>query len=329
MYRSRPSRFHASRQRLLLVGVGLILGVLLALLPPKVSDPARAPVSTILTPAQRGLAAAGREGDHLLQRIHAQFAGMEEVADREIESQRLIEENQRLKAELQAARDQVRLLARRDPQYPSLLTAKCIPAQILGTPAQVYLARHHLLDAGRSHGVETGASVIRPGQPLVDRGQYAGVEEGTVVLAGSCVWGKITATGPHTSTVCPVNEPGYRDLVQLAVASADGNTLRFGAKGILEGTGEPLARLRMIETTEPVAVGDLVVSTAGQGFVEVPLLCGRVVRVERPHGAGHWDIWVAPAADDTPNDLAILCPAVQAVEVAQRQTEPQTVPSSE
>ncbi len=324
MYRSRPIQSHASRRRPLLVGGGLLLAVILALLPPKLADLARSPITAGLAPAQRGLAGVGRVGDRVLVQVRAQFTDIEATARREVDRQRLAEENRRLKTELQAARDQLRLLAHDDSRGPSLLTVKCIPTRILGLSAQAYLARHHLLDAGRSQGVEAGAPVLRPATPLVDRGHQAGVENGNVVLAGSCVWGKIASTGPHTSNVCPMTEPGYRDLVRLAATSPDGRSLRFGAKGILEGTGEPLARLRMIETTEPVAEGDLVYSMAGQGFVEVPLLCGHVVRVERPHGAGHWDIWVAPAAQETPENLAILCPTAPTIEVAGRPGDPQT-----
>ena len=328
MYRSRPTQPHALR-RPLLVGGGLILAVMLAALPPKLSDWARIPLSSALVPAQRGLATVGRAGNRASALIRAQFAVLEETTRREVEHQRLAEENRRLKAKLQTANDQVRLLTQRDSRDPPLLSGKCVPARILGTPARAYLARHHLLDAGRAQGVEVDAAVLRPATPVIDRGQGAGVEDGNVVLAGSCVWGKIASTGPHTSTVRSVTDPGYRDLVRLAAASAGGRSLRFGAKGILEGNGEPLARLRMIEITEPVAEGDLVYSMAGQGLVDVPLLCGRVVRVERPHGAGHWEIWVAPAIDETPDNLAILCPTDPTIEVAQRQAEPHPTPSPE
>jgi hypothetical protein len=85
-----------------------------------------------------------------------------------------------------------------------------------------------------------------------------------------------------------VTEPGYRDLVRLGES---------GPQGVLEGTGEPLARVRLVEVTEPVAMGDGVYSTAGKGFLPEPLLYGRVVRVERPVGAAHWEIWMEPAAD--------------------------------
>lgn len=329
MYGSNPTPSFASRRRPLLVAGGLVLAVILALLPPNLADMARMPITTALAPAQRGLAAVRRVGNNARTRVLAQFTSAETTANRELENQRLLQENRRLKADLQAVRDQLRMLAHRDSPGPSLLAAECIPVRILGAPAQAYLVRHHLLDAGRVRGVETDALVLRLASPLIDRGVHAGVEEGNVVLAGSCVWGKIASTGPHTSTVRPMTEPGYRDLVRLAAMSPDGQTLRFGSKGILEGTGESLARLRMIETTEPVAEGDLVYSMAGQGFVDVPLLCGRVVRVERPHGAGYWDIWVAPASDETPDDLAVLCPKAHAIELARLQAESEATPGSE
>ncbi len=329
MYRSSPTKPDATRRRPLLVAAGLTLAAILALLPSNLADMARIPVTTALLPAQRGLGAVNRAGNRTLDRLRAQFTGAETAARRELENQRLAEENRRLKADLQAVHDQLRLLTQRDSDNPPLLAANCVPARILSTPAQTYLVRHHLLDAGQLQGVDKDALVLRPATPLVDRGAHAGVEDGNVVLAGSCVWGKIAAVGPYTSTVCPMTEPGFRDLVRLAVASTDGHTLRFGAKGILEGTGEPLARLRMVETTEPVAEGDLVYSMAGQGFVDAPLLCGRVVRVERPHGAGHWDIWVAPASDEPPRNLAILCPTAQPIEVAQHKAPSDTMPGSE
>ena len=307
----------------------MVLAAILALLPPKLTDLVRQPVTISLAPAQRGLAAVGQMGNQASARIRAQFANWNETARSQVDHQRLADENRQLKAALETAGDQVRLLAHRNSQAPPLLSTKCIPARVLGTTAQTYLARYHLLDAGRSRGVEAGAPVLRTATPLIDSGQQDGVENGNVVLAGTCVWGKITSTDSYTSTVCLVTEPGYHDLVRLATTSADGTTLRFGAKGILEGTGEPLARLRMIATTEPVATGDQVYSMAGQGFTEVPLLCGRVVRVERPQGAGHWEIWVAPATDDSPDDLAILCPTTQVIQVARRPAESQAVPSSE
>ena len=78
----------------------------------------------------------------------------------------------------------------------------------------------------------------------------------------------------------------------------------------------------MIAATEPVAEGDLVYSLAGDGFVEEPLLCGRVARVQRPQGAACWELWVEPAADDSDGELVILRAAVNPVRMAQAAADP-------
>ncbi len=314
--RISPLRTHS---RHLLVGVGLATATVLALLPPGLADKVRAPVTTALLPAQRGLAVVRCWGSDAAEAVGNHFTDTRTAAQREADNRRLAEENRQLKAALETAEHQLKLLAQRDRPEPALLAARCVPARILGIAAQAYLARHHLIDAGRSLDVEPGSPVLQSATPLVDCGTNAGVESGNVLLAGSRVWGKIAMTGPYTSTVCPVTAPGYRDLVRLAAPSPDGHPLRFGAKGILEGTGESLARLRMVETTEPVAEGDLVYSQAAQGFVELPLLCGTVARVERPPGAGYWEIWVAPAVETPPENPVILCPQAQPAEPTRSQ----------
>ena len=101
-----------------------------------------------------------------------------------------------------------------------------------------------------------------------------------------------------------LTEPGYRDLVLLAVASGD--RLRIGPKGVLEGNGEKLCRVSMIEITEPVSPGDLVLAAvAGAG--DLPGIYGRVTRAERRPGDAHWQIWMAPAVGaELPGEVDIL-----------------------
>ena len=97
-----------------------------------------------------------------------------------------------------------------------------------------------------------------------------------------------------------------RDVVRLAAATPSGAAPRLGSEGVLEGTGEPLARVRLIPVTEPVEVGDEVYTGAAAGVLARPLLYGRVVRVERPIGAAHWEIWMEPAVDGRPERVAVL-----------------------
>ncbi len=204
---------------------------------------------------------------------------------------------------------------------PPLLLSQTIAARVLGRQAKAYLQARDILDVGRSRGATADSLVIDAGRnnsvsgetkretnsdrALVDQGRDAAVEAGRFVLAGSRVWGKVAEVGSHTSTVQRVTDAGYRDLVQLA--SQHEGRLRFAARGVLVGRGESLCKIEMVETTQPVAAGDLVF-TADDGVLDVPLLYGRVVRLERKPGAAHWEIWMEPAValNSPPAQVAVL-----------------------
>lgn len=315
MVRSRQNRLTIS-SRLAVLGAGLAIALALAMLPADAAWALRWPVLRTLAPGQRAAAAIRQGGARALAQIRDRFAAAKARAEREAEVRSLREENRRLRAELGAARLQVDLLADQSRASDGLLAAGTVRARVLGVQAKAFLAKTHLLDAGRADGADEGAAVLQ-GASIVDQGARSGVQTGQAVLAGCRVWGKVLSAGDHLSSVCRMTEPAFRDLVCLAAPPAEGRPPRFGPRGILEGTGEPLARLRMIPATEPVAEGDLVYSLSGEGFLEQPLLCGRVVQVQRPQGAAHWELRVEPAADDSAAELAILRPLVHPARTAQ------------
>jgi len=189
----------------------------------------------------------------------------------------------------------------------SLLVTRAIEARVLGRQARAYLGRRDLLSAGSTNGIEPEALVVDEGPQQIDLGEDRDIEPGRLVLAGRRVWGKIVEVGPHTSTVRRITESGYRDLVQLASIS-DGR-LQFGPRGVLEGgvskdgatedehADKSLCRIRLIETVEPVTVGDRVYTAGREGMIRSPLLYGTVVRAEATPGASHWKIWVQPAME--------------------------------
>jgi len=175
---------------------------------------------------------------------------------------------------------------------------------VLGRQARAFLAHLHTIAAGADDGVLPAALVLDDALPLVDLGSSAGVDAGQLVLAGATVWGQVAAIGGHVSSVRRVNAPGYRDLVQLARVS--GERLTPGPQGVLEGTGERCCRIKLIQTTESVSEGDLVLATGGEALLDAPLVYGRVVRLESRPGVPHWDIWMEPAARPEPRDVAVL-----------------------
>jgi cell shape-determining protein MreC len=211
-------------------------------------------------------------------------------------------DSQRRIVELQARLELARLASGKDDSLvhvtarasDPLLVPQLLRARVLGEQSRALLGRHDLIDIGARDDIQSDAFVLDPPDPMLDVGEDEQLEAGRLVLAGSRVWGKVLHVGPLTSTVRRVADRGYRDLVQLA-SLVDGR-IEFGPRGVLEGTGERLCRIRLVEGVEPVAVGDRVYSVGTEGLLAEPLIYGTVVRAELPSGATHWEITMQPAA---------------------------------
>ena len=304
-----------------LLGAGLILAALLMLVPPAWLAPVRAGAGAGLLPCQIGIANLLTEKERLALQAKRHFDTVDRLTEAERNLDRLRCENNRLTAQLEDLQSR-----RSGPKRESLsdaedrlLTPQCIWARVLGRQARAFLQENLPLDVGSRAGVQSDALVIgSPEGLLIDRGRAAELQSGQLVLSRGQVWGKILEVGPYTSTARTVTEPGYRDLVRLATPDAQGRPTRWGPEGILEGSGERLARIRLVEVTEPVSVADLVFTAAGEGVLPKPLLYGRVVRVERPTGASHWDIWMEPAlGKHGPRRVAVLKIQLNPIRVAE------------
>ena len=309
-----------------LLAAGLVVAVGLLLVPVRYFDPIKGTARTVLRPAEKGAAAAGHWGGHLRDRAKGHFRAVRRLVEVEEELEQLQRENRRL-------RDELFVLANRPPHEAGqvasdlqerLLALDHVVAHVLGRQARAFLEENLTLDVGSLAGIRPGARVIDVPTGLIDRGANAGLEPGQFALDRGCVWGQIVEVASQTSTVRTVTEPGYRDLVRLAsAASRDGLPKRWGPRGILEGRGEPEARIRLIEVTEPVSVGDLVYTATGKGILPQPLLYGSVVRVERPKGASHWEIWMEPAARaDGPELVTVLQVQLNPLRVTDRSQGP-------
>lgn len=294
------------------LGIGLLAAIVLALLPARWTGAMRHTAQALLRPGQRAALGVRREGNRATTWVKSHFQTAAQLAETEGEIQRLKQENRRLAAELAAARTQpAKASADHTDDAEPLLLAQCVPALVLGRQARAFLGRHHLLDLGSSEGVQPEALVVA-WPALIDRGGDSDIRPGQLVLSGRRVWGKIVELGSHTSVVRPVTEPGYRDVVQLGDSC--------GPQGILEGTGEALARIRLVEVTEPVSLGDPVYATAAKGVLPAPLLYGRIVRLDRPVGAAHWEIWMQPAVADEPERVGVLRMELNPLRVAGKKT---------
>lgn len=241
-----------------------------------------------------------------------------ELATSRAEVDRLRRANEQLQTALDLARlhDNPALFQEQVSAGTPLLVNDGVRARVLGRQARAHLAQSDVIAAGVRTGVDRGTLVLDEPLATLDQGNDGGVASGQLAIAGGRIWGRVIEAGPWTSVVSRINQPGYRDLVQLA--QRDENGLRLGPRGVLEGNGEPLCRIRRVETTAAVSVGDLVIAAGEQGLAETPLVYGRVERVEQNVGGAHWDIWMTPAAPrDAPAELTVVRTRLNAARLAE------------
>jgi cell shape-determining protein MreC len=304
-----------------LLAVALAAAGGLMLLSERHAEAVKGIVAEALRPGQRGMLRVRSWADWGVRRVTAQLDLDAELAESERRREWLEEENRRLSVELMAERSRLSGEPTRpgDGAERPLLSARCVEARVLGHQAQAFLSDRRILDVGSRDGVRRDALVIDSPASLIDLGRIAGVEPDQLVLSQGRVWGKIVHVGPQTSTVLTIAEAGYRGMVRLADPGSGNGPPRLGPQGILEGTGEPLARIRLVEVTEPVSVGDAVYATDGGGILPEPPLCGHVVRVEQPVGAAHWEIWMEPAVGSVePQHVAVVRPELNPTRIAEK-----------
>ncbi len=286
----------------------LLASLALMLAPPRATAPLKDAASSLFAPGQKWAVSVRRCAFRWVIRCRLGLATAEQQQELAEELQRLRERNEELETALAWAAE--REASEEDAEVgvtssAPLVRPTLIQARVLGPQARSFLERLELLDAGRNAGLETDAPVFDASTVVLDQGRNAELSVDDLALAGRRIVGKLVDVGPQTSIVRKVTDPDYRDLVQLAQRNDAG--LRRGARGVLEGAGESLCRIRMVEVTEPVSTGDLVLAAGETGAGLFGAVYGRVTRVERRAGDAHWQIWMEPATGrDSPGEVAVL-----------------------
>lgn len=205
-------------------------------------------------------------------------------------------------------------------EIPPLIDSRLVTARVLGQQARQFLTSRSLLDAGAQSGLENGALVLDPAAaanaaPVLDIGGETGVASGRLVLDARTVVGRLSEVGRHTSCLERITDASYRDLVRI-VQFRDGRPTP-GPRGLLIGTGEAMCRVRMVDISQPVSVGDVVQADGLGGILSEPPRYGTVVRVAQSPGSAQWDIWVQPDVDvGNLNVVSVLTTDISAVRVA-------------
>ena len=286
---------------LMLAGAGLYFA------PESVAARVRMIVSDALRPGQ---IAVGRLAT-LAREEAAQVASKSErLRQREIELlQEQLQEEQARTAALQVHLARLVDLESREARLPNplrvlprLTSTALIDATVLGDAVAEKWRKGKLLNRGETGGVRESELVVKSGRSLVDAGRDANLSPEDDLLLGRCVIGKIERVGRWTSTFLLVNDSGYRGRAQLIHQTDSGFV--FGAKGILEGQGATLCRLKGIGSSDSVSVGDAVYTATRDGLPATPLYYGRVVEATLGPNDSEWTVMVEPVP--IPNDLTTV-----------------------
>lgn len=181
-------------------------------------------------------------------------------------------------------------------QGTPLVVPDLLEARVLGTETSERWRSGRLIDAGSSGGIEESAFVLEDLNPLIDQGENAALTAGQPVYSGATVMGRVSRVGRWTSTVQPITDREFRGHARLIRQTSRGTI--FGAEGILQGEGTEVCQLRFVNSTNPVSVGDEVVTANHSGEFPFAMHYGTVIKAELPAGVPHWEIWVKPAASD-------------------------------
>ncbi|MBI2826772.1 MAG: hypothetical protein HYX69_19030 [Planctomycetia bacterium] len=294
----------------------LVAALLLAALPRRAVEPLAALYTGGIEPGRFAAAWLRDRAAGAVAQFRQSAATAEELARGEDQIRRLRARNEELEMALVVAGAGVapdRTLA--TAEAPPLVLANCLRVRVLGSRACGLLPAADIIAAGRTAGLTRDTLVLADSATTIDSGRDTNVAVGDLALAGRRVYGKVIDVGPHTALVRRADQPGYRDVVQLA-RTTDGE-LQFGPRGMLEGGGDRQCRVRLVSAAATVQAGDLVFSADHVGLAPRPLLYGKVTRVEARTGGPHWDIWVELAAEPSAaSELLVLRAGLNPARVA-------------
>jgi cell shape-determining protein MreC len=209
----------------------------------------------------------------------------------ELQRRQLLIDNARLHNELRAMKKlgSIQSVTGRD-----LVNFIALKANVLSQSGLPGRLREAIIDAGRSHGLQRSQLVVEGNGIVIDKGADHGLQPGQKVAHGTAVIGRIAKTSQWVGLVQPITHLEFSSAVQIVKLEPQGAS--FGAKGLLEGTGDGLCRITGIAYTEAVAVGDEVFSADLDGVNGPRLYYGRIIHAQFSAG-GRWDIKVKPAFD--------------------------------
>jgi len=126
-------------------------------------------------------------------------------------------------------------------------------------------------------------------QLIINRGADDGLAAEQFVLSDNSVIGKISEVSARTSQVKLFTDPASGIAVTVA---------HLDIARVMEGAGSNKAKIHMIDIKQPVRAGDNIKVLARPGFLDAPVIIGRVRHCQRnDQNPSVWDIIVEPVCD--------------------------------
>lgn len=134
---------------------------------------------------------------------------------------------------------------------------------------------------------------------IINRGEIDGLRPNQLVLGDNSVIGKVSEVFPRTARVKLFTDPASKIAVNVA---------RLNVPRIMQGTGHQTANILQLQVEHQIKKDDPIVAQKQPGFLDVPMIIGRVARCERDdQNPTLWDVTVEPVCNiDELSTVAVI-----------------------
>ncbi|KKK48720.1 hypothetical protein LCGC14_3142300, partial [marine sediment metagenome] len=124
---------------------------------------------------------------------------------------------------------------------------------------------------------------------MINRGENDKLALGQFVLGDNSIVGTISSLSPRTAQVRLVTDSTSKIPVRIAELNID---------RIMQGTGRNSAEIQLLPIKHKVKIGVLVYARKKPGFLDTPMIIGKVVQCKRDDdNPSLWDITVEPVCN--------------------------------
>lgn len=123
----------------------------------------------------------------------------------------------------------------------------------------------------------------------INRGQDDALAMGQFVLGDNSIVGTISDASPRMARVRLFTDPTSKIAVRIGNLKID---------RLMQGVGNNMAKIRLLPTKYKVKVNDLVFAQKKPGFLDAPMVIGKVAQCKRDdRNPSVWDITVTPVSE--------------------------------